>query len=88
MPTALSGTLTMQSVPDQLKLADRLIGDGVVDLSGITQADSAGVAFLLELSRRAAAQGRKLRFIGAPLQLLELSRFFELEEALDLKGTA
>ena len=81
----LTGTLTMQSVPEQLKRSASLISGGVLDLSGITQADSAGVAFLLELTRRAASKGGSIRFTGAPKQLLELTRFFELDEAIDLR---
>ncbi len=87
MATTLSNTLNMHSVPQQLALAEAAVEKDTLDLSGIIQCDSAGVAMLLELSRRWQAKGLKLRFIGAPPQLLQLTRFFELDEALGLVGS-
>jgi len=85
MALQLTGALTHQSAPHWFKTAT-LPQDGVVDLSGVTQADSSALALLLDLRRRADAKGEKLRCIGASPQLLALARFFELDAALDLQG--
>jgi len=87
MPLALSGSLTMRSVPSQLRNL-QLPADGVIDLSGVTQSDSSALALLLEIQRRAAGKGLQLQWQGAPQQLLELARFFELDEAIALRARA
>ena len=86
MPASLSGPLTSASVPGVLK-SFVPAADGVVDLSGVTEYDSAALALLLELARRTTAKGGKLRCVGAPAKLVELAGFFEIEEAIDLKGS-
>lgn len=78
----LQGELTMSTTPALLKRAGELLAVGSVDLSSVTTADSSGVAFLLELKRRALAAGKPLRFDRCPAQLRGLVQFFELEEAL------
>lgn len=57
---------------------------GALDLSSVTRADSAGVAFLLELNRRAQARGIQLRITGANEQIRSLLKFFGLNEILTL----
>ncbi len=81
----LHGELTMSTTPALLAQAGELLAGDDVDLSGITSADSAGVAFLLELKRRALATGKTLRFSHCPAQLNGLITFFELEEALSIR---
>jgi len=77
----------MASVPGRLAEADALARAGTLDLSGISHADSAGLAFLLELTRRARASGTPLKLIGLPPQLRSLVSFFELEPLLPLSET-
>jgi len=77
----------MASVPGRLAEADALARAGTLDLSGISHADSAGLAFLLELTRRARAAGMPLKLIGLPPQLRSLVSFFELEPLLPLSET-
>lgn len=84
----LQGELTARTAPALLKHADQLIAGGVVNLSAVTNADSAGVSLLLELKRRAMAAGKPLEFSHCPSQLQGLLTFFELEEALPIRGTA
>ena len=85
---AVSETLTAEQEGAQLKLrgplgfataraglaslADRLSGVREIDLSGVTHADSAGLALLLECLKRAPAG--QLRFGSPPPQLLALAR--------------
>jgi phospholipid transport system transporter-binding protein len=60
-----------------------------IELSGVTRADSAGLALLIELQRLAHARGNKLRFLNAPAQLLDLIRANGLETGLNhATGTA
>jgi phospholipid transport system transporter-binding protein len=60
-----------------------------IDLSGVTRADSAGLALLIEMQRLALVRGAKLRFLNAPAQLLDLIRANGLETGLNhATGTA
>ena len=45
-----------------------------VDLSGVTDADSAGLAVLIEWVRAACASGRSIEFRSLPPRLAELAR--------------
>lgn len=81
----LSGELTQFTVPGLIGAATRLAANGALDLSTVTRADSAGLALLLELKRRARRNGATLTLIGAPPQLLGLARFFSVSSLLDLE---
>jgi phospholipid transport system transporter-binding protein len=85
---AIQGELSFRTAPALLDRAGELTAESALDLSGVSKADSAGVALLLELTRRAKKQGRPLALGGVPSQLRELIRFFDLESALQLKGSA
>lgn len=78
----------MRTTPALLRHAGDFVASGVVDLSAVTVADSAGAAFLLELERRAKAQGKSLRFKHCPAQLRGLMSFFELEDVLNISEAA
>jgi len=70
---AVNGSLTFQTVPDFFARSGPWFkeSDGplVFDLAGVTLADSAGVALLLEWSRMARGAGREIRFINTPAQV-------------------
>lgn len=85
---ALEGELTFGTVPALLARADELAGQPSLDLAAVARVDSAGLAFLLELTRRARRRGSQLRFAGMQPQIRELIRFFDLESALNLDGAA
>lgn len=78
----IDGALSFARVPHWLAQADTLAAAGSLDLSAITRADSAGLALLLELTRRARARGQTLQLRNPPAQLVELSKFFELDTLL------
>ena len=59
-----------------------LPASGVVDLTGLTHADSAALAVLLALRRRAAADGRRLAFASVPPMLDSLARVYGIEDIL------
>lgn len=88
MSEALSGELDFAHVTAALERLDRALksGDGAltVDLAGVTRGDSAGLALLLEVTRRARARGRALSFTGTPAQLRKLAEFFGIAPLLPL----
>jgi ABC-type transporter Mla MlaB component len=80
----LPAALNLTSVPALLADADRLAASGSLDLSPVRELDSAGLAFLLELQRRARRLGTPLRYTGAGNRIRELAVFFEIEPLLQL----
>jgi ABC-type transporter Mla MlaB component len=50
-----------------------------VDLAGLTHADSAALAVLLALKRRAAADGAEIAFTSVPDTLLSLARVYGVD---------
>ncbi|HZR38049.1 MAG TPA: STAS domain-containing protein [Nevskia sp.] len=76
----LEGELSFAQVPQLLRQAEALVAGGSLDLSRVSRADSAGLALLLELSRR--SRSRPLAIRGANEQVLQLSRFFGLDKIL------
>lgn len=80
----LEGDLTQWTVPALLARADELARAETLDLSAIGRADSAGVAFLLELRRRRDAP---LRLAGTPPQLTRLIDFFAVAPLLETGAT-
>lgn len=83
----LPGALTLDTLPALLGRSTALCSAGTLDLSGVTRADSAGLAFLLWLQRQATAEGRPLCFAGAPAQLRGLADFLGLRSLLSLDTT-
>ncbi len=57
-------------------------GEQVVDLSGVTTGDSAGVAVLVEWISAAATAGVALRYENVPPQMLAIARISDLEDLL------
>ena len=78
----LEGELSFARVPQWLAQAAALSANDTLDLSRVTRADSAGLALLLELTRRAKARGAVLKLRGAPDQVIDLARFFGLQAIL------
>lgn len=54
----------------------------VIDLSGIGDADSAGLALLLEWASWAKQRKSPLEFVGMPSQLLRLARLSDADKLL------
>lgn len=88
MAHSVSGELSFRNVVAALDAArDALAqGDGPfeLDLGGVTRADSAGLALLLEIAREAREAKRELRITRAPEQLRRLAGFFGVTEVLSL----
>ena len=79
-----AGELTFDDATTVLEAAGAipLPESGVVDLSGVAHADSAALAVLLALRRRAEGEGRRLKFASVPPMLDSLARVYGIEEIL------
>ncbi|TAK53852.1 MAG: STAS domain-containing protein [Gammaproteobacteria bacterium] len=55
----------------------------VVDLSGVTRADSAGLALLLEWSLTARSAGREIRYRNLPAEITALATLAEVRTLLE-----
>ena len=81
----LSGSLNFDTVGALLGEGSALIGSGqasVIDLSGVTASDSAGLALMIEWLSVAREAGKPLHFEHIPLQLQQLARLSEVENLL------
>jgi len=78
----LGGELSFATVSQFLQRSDELLDGGVLDMSKVTRADSAGLALLLELTRRQRAKGSQLKLVGAQEKIVRLAEFFGLDEVL------
>jgi phospholipid transport system transporter-binding protein len=80
-----SGELSFETAAGALRAGlDLLRRDGswVVDLSGITSGDSAGVAVLVEWLAAVRAVGGSVRYEAVPAQMLAIARISDLEDLL------
>jgi phospholipid transport system transporter-binding protein len=82
---SIQGALTFDTVPDWFARGSGWFsGDNelIIDLSGVTRADSAGLALLIEWLRLSRSAKRPLRFTNIPDQVLTLTRINGLQDAL------
>jgi len=81
----IAGAMTFATVTAILDCSKELFGDEPViklDLSGVVQGDSAGLALLLEWINWTTAYGREIRYFGIPAQIMAIARISEVEELL------
>jgi phospholipid transport system transporter-binding protein len=81
-----SGVLTFDDATAVLEAAAALPlpRSGIVDLSGLEHADSAALAVLLALRRRAVDEGHiPLAFVAVPPMLDSLARVYGVEDFID-----
>jgi phospholipid transport system transporter-binding protein len=76
-----AGTLTFDDATAVLRAAAALPlpPSGRVDMAGLSHADSAALAVLLALQRRAQAEGRKLAFEAIPQVVVSLAHVYGIE---------
>ncbi len=82
----VQGELSFDTVTGLLSESHSLFaGESSVelDLSGVTYADSAGLALLVEWLRQARLQGRQLRYQSLPAQLQSLANVSEVTGLLN-----
>jgi phospholipid transport system transporter-binding protein len=85
----LSGRLTFQTVPRfQEHIGSVLQGDAqpvTIDMQGVSLADSAGLALMIEWLQRARAARREMVFANIPEQVRQLIRVNGLTQVFGLK---
>ncbi len=80
-----SGALGYESAGQALPSGLALIEQGkscTIDLSRVTEADSAGLAVLVEWLATARARGATIRYECIPAQILAVARISDLESLL------
>ena len=83
---AVSGELrldTVSSVYRNVNLLPSGIQNIEIELSGVTRADSAGVALCVEWISQARKKGVPITFIDVPEVLMRIARVNKLEELID-----
>jgi phospholipid transport system transporter-binding protein len=81
----VNGVLHFTTVTSLLSEGGAAIGNGraaVIDLAGVKDSDSSGLALLIEWLSIARAASRSLRYENIPVQLQQLARLSEVEELL------
>jgi len=65
-------------------------GNGPVEVecSALKELDTAALAVLIELARRAGSEGRHLRLLGASAQLADFAALYGVGDILGLTGEA
>ena len=79
------GTLHFTTVTKLLDAGSEAITNSrasVIDLAGVKDSDSSGLALLIEWMSVAKAAGRSLRYENMPVQLHQLARLSDVEELL------
>jgi phospholipid transport system transporter-binding protein len=74
---SVTGELTFQTVPDHWRKSADLFGGNsafTIDLSGVTRADSAGLALLIGWIRRAKQESKSIYFKNIPANLVAIAR--------------
>jgi phospholipid transport system transporter-binding protein len=81
----VEGTLHFTTVTKLLEAGTEAIGNGkaaVIDLAGVKDSDSSGLALLIEWLSIAKAARKTLRYENMPVQLKQLARLSDVEELL------
>ncbi len=82
----VTGELGFATVPGIWEQSRAALDSGtelVIDLGGVTQVDSAGLALVVEWLRWARGHGRRVSFVAVPKDLHALARISEVEGFLD-----
>ena len=81
---AFGGALTLDNAADVLSASESmsLPESGIVDFGGLMQADSAALAVMMALKRRAASERRSLILTGLPASLRSLAIVYGVEHYL------
>jgi phospholipid transport system transporter-binding protein len=81
----VNGVLHFTTVTALLRTGSEAIANGhasVIDLSGVKDSDSSGLALLIEWLSIARAEHKSLRYENIPVQLHQLARLSDVEELL------
>jgi phospholipid transport system transporter-binding protein len=81
----VNGVLHFTTVTALLRSGSEAIANGraaVIDLAGVKDSDSSGLALLIEWLSIARAERKSLRYENIPMQLHQLARLSDVEELL------
>ena len=81
----VNGVLHFTTVTALLRSGSEAIANGraaVIDLEGVKDSDSSGLALLIEWLSIARAEHKSLRYENIPAQLHQLARLSDVEELL------
>jgi phospholipid transport system transporter-binding protein len=81
----VNGVLHFTTVTALLRSGSEAIANGraaVIDLSGVKDSDSSGLALMIEWLSIARAEHKSLRYENIPAQLHQLARLSDVEELL------
>lgn len=81
----VNGVLHFSTVTALLRTGSEAIANGraaVIDLSGVKDSDSSGLALLIEWLSIARTERKSLRYENIPAQLHQLARLSDVEELL------
>ena len=85
----LSGDLSFHTVRDVerqgVEFIRQAMSSCIIDLTGVTYSDSAGVALLLALYREAKAQGKGIHFTALPANMRSLLAVSSLDDLIPLR---
>jgi phospholipid transport system transporter-binding protein len=79
------GPLDAETVTDLLERSEEAFRGASsldIDLGGVPEGDSAGLALLIEWIRRARKQNQQLQFKNLPTQIAALARISQVDELL------
>lgn len=88
---AVSGVLDATTVTAVLKQSETLFAGSSalrLDLAGVTESDSSGLALLLEWLRLARQKRQQISFVNMPHQIEALARISEVEDLLQPAAAA
>ncbi|MCL2872130.1 MAG: STAS domain-containing protein [Betaproteobacteria bacterium] len=82
------GALTMDNSATVLTESEKFLlpSSGVIDVSGLDEADSAALAVFLSLARRAESEGKTLQFEATPEALRTLAHVYGVDSLLALQA--
>lgn len=81
----VTGVLHFTTVTALLRTGSEAIASGsaaIIDLAGVKDSDSSGLALLIEWLSIARAERKSLRYENIPAQLHQLARLSDVEELL------
>ena len=84
-PARVNGVLHFTTVTALLRSGSEAIANGraaIIDLAGVKDSDSSGLALLIEWLSIARAEHKSLRYENIPAQLHQLARLSDVEELL------
>ena len=85
---AVEGPMTIATARSLLEEDHPGDGAWVVDLSGVTEADSSGLGVLLDWLRTSHRAGGTLTFVGVPDTLCSLARLYSIDHLLSAEAAS